>query len=132
MDVWEYFAQREAEARALSLGWNGDFWDMVGAEAGDKRGRLFGQFILSPRAFLAVNEIVVVVGNHVHREEYGYFLIIDGAEAWGEERDLSHHPAVHRHTSAAHVREDGTPISFRAAVEAAWREVSQLTDGEDE
>jgi hypothetical protein len=124
VDIWTYFAQREAEARDLSLGWDGDFWDMVAAEADNQRGRLFGTFVLMERAFLAVSESVVVQGSHIHREDYAYYLIIQGEEIWGEERDPTHSPAVHRH-SYGHVTEDSEPISFRAAAEKAWDEISR-------
>lgn len=47
------------------------------------------------------------------RSEYAYFLVVDGEEVWGEERDLSHDPAVHRHTTSDHTREPAKPIAFR-------------------
>jgi hypothetical protein len=37
---------------------------MVAAEAGERRGRLLGQFILTDKAFLAVHELVAVEGSH--------------------------------------------------------------------
>ncbi len=72
-----------------------------------------------------VSERVVVRGSRIHRDEYAYYLVIDGVEAWGYERDQSHDPAEHRH-----VGEDnptGKPwgaVSSREAVEIAWDEVS--------
>ena len=58
---------------------------MVAAEEGseDKRGRIFGAFALTEEIHLHVNEVVVVEGNHVHREEYGYYLLNEGVEVWG-------------------------------------------------
>jgi hypothetical protein len=99
---------------------------MFTEEAGSsgKRGRIFGRVWLTETIYLAIHEVVVVVDGHVHREEYGYYLIDNGEEVWGEERDLSHDPPVHRHTEG-HIREDAEPITFKAVVEKAWDEVSR-------
>jgi hypothetical protein len=67
---------------------------------------------------------VVVVDEHVHREEYAYYLIIDGDEICGYERDLSHDPPVHRHTEGHAEMLDAEPIPFKKFVELAWREIS--------
>jgi hypothetical protein len=67
-----------------------------------------------------------VEGNRVHREEYGCYLLNEGVEVWGEERDLSHEPAVHRHVGPNHAREVAEPISFRDAVERAWEDVARI------
>ncbi|HEX5174598.1 MAG TPA: hypothetical protein VFV91_10705 [Gaiellaceae bacterium] len=133
MDIWEYFTQREQQVRELSLYPTGDFWGGCAAEAGsnDLRGRIFDAYHLMGGVFLHVHEVVVVEGNHVHREEYGYFLVIDGEEIWGEERDPTHDPAVHRH-STGHVREDSEPISFKEAAERAWDEVSRRMESGEE
>jgi hypothetical protein len=127
VDVWTYFQQREKECRELSLEPIGDFNDMIAAEAGSagRRGRIFGAFALTEDAYIQVSEVVVVEDDHMHREEYGYFLIIDNNEVWGEERDLSHDPAVHRHIGPDHAREPSEPIAFRAAVERAWASVTE-------
>ena len=122
MDVWEYFLQRENEINALSLGLEKDFSDYCTAEAGtdDQRGKFLGNLILGENAFVSVSETVVVAEQgQIHREEYGYFLVIEGEEIWGYERDPSHNPAVHRH-SLGHTRHDADPISFRDAIEQAW------------
>lgn len=80
-----------------------------------------------PSAFLSVSETVVVTDEQsIHREEYAYYLIVDQVEVWGWERDLSHDPPVHRHVGPGHAREEADPISFRAAVELAWDEVTRL------
>jgi hypothetical protein len=134
MDVWTYFEQRESECASLSLVPEGRFAEMVREELGSDgmRGRLFGRFWLmdDPRAFLSVSELVIVTAeNTIHREEYGYFLVIDGEEVSGWERDLSHDPPVHRHTGSGHVREDAEPIAFRTAVELAWEEVTRRARG---
>jgi hypothetical protein len=128
LDVWAYFHQREREVRELSLGPDGDFWAMVAEEAGSggQRGRIFGRFILAEGAYLSVSEKVVVVEDHVHREEYAYFLIVDEVEIWGYERDSApDHAAqpVHRHVER-HAREPADRISFKEAVERGWAEVS--------
>jgi hypothetical protein len=126
-DIWTYFAQREREFADLSLFPEAPIGELFGEEAGSdgQRGTMFGRLRLTERSYLAVYETVVVVDDHIHREEYGYFLIVDGVEVWGEERDLSHDPPVHRHVEG-HVREDSEPIAFRAAVKCAWEDVSRI------
>jgi hypothetical protein len=128
VDVWTYFHQRERECDDLSLVPFGDFWDMVAAEEGseDKRGRIFGAFALTDEIVLHVSEVVVVENGHVHREEYGYYLVHNGIEVWGYERDLSHDPAVHRHVGSDHAHESAERISFAAVVELAWDEVTRI------
>ena len=78
---------------------------LFGEEEGPdrRRGRMFGRVHLAEHVYLAIHEVVVVVNDHVHREEYGYFLVIEGEEVWGEERDPTHDPAVHRHTGPGRV-----------------------------
>jgi hypothetical protein len=99
VDVWEYFQQKEAEHRDNSLVPDASSAEMFSEEegSGGKRGRIFGRLVLSERAYLSVHEVVVVENEHVHRETYGYFLVIDGAEAWGYERDPTHDPPEHGH-----------------------------------
>jgi hypothetical protein len=135
VDVWTYFEQRERECESLSLVPDGHYAETVSEEVGSDgmRGRVFGRFWMmdDPPAYLAVSEVVVVTENDViHREEYGYFLVIDGEEVRGWERDLSHDPAVHRHTGPGHDREDtAEPIAFRDAVEIAWEEITRRLGG---
>jgi hypothetical protein len=132
VDVFTYFEQKEREIKELSLFPDRDFWRMCAAERGsdDKRGRIFGRFWLTNNAYIQLHEVVVVRGRHVHREEYGYFLVIGGEEVRGSERDPSHDPPVHKHTGADHVREDAEPISFRKFVEEAWDELYELAPQE--
>jgi hypothetical protein len=133
MDVWTYFQQRERDCEDLSLHPFGDFWDMVAEEEGSegKRGRIFGAFAMTDEIHLHVSEVVVVKNDHIHREEYGYFLTNEGVEIFGEERDLSHDPAVHRHVGPDHERQASEPIAFREFVERAWDEVSRIHEHGD-
>jgi hypothetical protein len=127
MDVWEYFGQREREAESLSLSPFGPFVDMVAEEEGSdgQRGRMFGVFDVGAVVQLHVSELVVVEGNHIHREEYAYYLTSEGDEICGYERDPTHDPVEHRHTGPGHAREPWPPISFREVAELAWEEVSR-------
>jgi hypothetical protein len=127
VDVWTYFAQREQEAQELSLAPETDYSAMVGALAGsdDKRGRIFGHFILTEDAYLQVSELVVVEDDHVHREEYGYFLIIGGEEVFGFERDPTHDPPEHGHGLGHAQRREAGRTTFKAVVELAWEEVTR-------
>lgn len=119
MDVWEYFDSKRREISEASLTADEDL-QLIALEGSDgQRGRVWGRIGLSERTFLQVSERVVVRESGVHREEYGYFLIIDGAEIWGYERDLTHDPPVHRH-DRHHRRESCDPVSFKQALEMAW------------
>jgi hypothetical protein len=134
MDVWEYFAQREREFAGLSVAPDPRITEMFAEEAGSNgmRGRIFGTVFLAENAYLAISEKVVVRGNHIHREEYGYFLVVDDAEVWGYERDPSHEPAVHRHIGPDHSRHDNAePISFKKVVQLAWDDLSEWPPEDD-
>ncbi len=102
----------------------------VADEAGSKgqRGRLLGRVTLSDRAVISVHEVVTVRGAGIHREKYAYFLSIDGREIGGYERDPSHVPPEHRHCSedAPHKRSPAPAISFKAAMDEAWKYVAEL------
>lgn len=127
MDVWEYFASRERECAELSLYTDGDFSETCAAEEGSdgRRGIIFGNFALTERAYLAVSESVVVEGSGVHREEYSYYLVFDGMEMWGFDRDLSHNPVEHGHVGQDHTRVEAGRVTFREVVERAWDTVSE-------
>lgn len=127
MDVWTYFAQKEREFAELSLVADRETHEMFAEENGSdgRRGRVFGSVVLMEGAFIAISEVVVVRGNRIHREEYAYFLVIDGIEAWGYERDLSHRPPVHRHTEGHVQRLVAGPIAFKRVAEKAWEEVTR-------
>jgi hypothetical protein len=124
MDVWEYFVQKEREFADLSLTADRQSSDLFAEEAGSngQRGRIFGNLNLdSPvPAFLAVSELVVVEGNHVRREESGYFLVIKGVEIWGYERDLSPMTRLSIDTHKV-IRSGWKPIQFRSRRLPRWR-----------
>jgi hypothetical protein len=99
--VFDYADERQRECRELSL----DGSDIRAAEeagGGGQRGRLLGAAYMSEIAYIAVHELVVVEGEHVHRLEYAYYLVVDDEEIGGYERDPRHDPAEHRHCSHAH------------------------------
>ncbi len=76
---------------------------------------------MTERATLAISELVEVRSGHVHRLEYGYYLIIDGQEYCARDFDTVH--GYHGHT-IGHKRVEAGRISFKAAAEAAWEIVS--------
>lgn len=125
-NVWDYFEERERECKRLSL--SPDPEAAYVAELGDKRGRLIVKLDLSPRAYLAVNEVVVADDRgFVHRESYAYFLIIDESEYAGWERDPSHDPPEHGH-GPGHERIDVGRVTFKQAVEMSWEILSKEED----
>jgi hypothetical protein len=88
-------------------------------ESDGLRGRMFTRLGLSDRSFLQVNERVVIENGIKHRVSYAYYLVCDGAEVWGYERDPTHNVVEHRH-DANHDRFACEAISFREAAERAW------------
>lgn len=132
MDVWDYFEQRERECEQLGLSPVGSLEDMFSELAGSdgQRGRMFGRFELRPGAYLKVSELVVAsgeAGRDVHREEYAYFLAVDGREIWGRERDPSHNPAEHGH-GPNHAYVSAGRVSFKEAVAVAWDALKDYDD----
>jgi hypothetical protein len=122
MDVWTYFEQRERECDDMSV--SADDLIFTEEEGSDgRRGRILGTIDFTDEIYLQVSESVVVVGNHIRRIDYAYFVIVDGVEFWGFERDPSHDPAVHAH-GAGHTRLPSGPMAFKRVVELAWHEVS--------
>lgn len=83
--------------------------------------------MLTEHAFLQVHEVVEVANTGVHRLEYAYFVIYDGAELWGIERDPTHDPVLHQH-DRDHNRTPCDAISFKHALTKAWE---MVTDEEE-
>jgi len=121
VDIWEYFQQRDREVAEQSAAWDDDLGQPYAEEQGSngQRGRIFGRVVLSEHAFLAVNEAVEVQGSGVTRSVYAYYLVYDGVELCGEERDPTHTPPVHRH-DRNHKRYPSSVISFKEALTRAW------------
>jgi Family of unknown function (DUF6516) len=128
VDVWEYFQSRERECRELSLAPDEEFSKMCAEAEGSngQRGIFFGRLVLSERAFLSVYEIVQVTGTGIHRERYSYYLIIDGLEYWGYDRDPGHEPPIHRHTGTSHRRHPCRRMTFAEVAQQAWETVSAV------
>ena len=122
MDVWTYFDQRKRECEDNSL--SADDLAFSEEEGSDgRRGRILGHVRFTDEIYLQVSESVQVVGNHIRRVDYAYFLVVDGVEYFGLERDPSHNPPVHGH-GVGHKRIAAGPIAFKEVVKLAWREVS--------
>lgn len=134
MDVWEYFASRDRELGELSVVWDEVLYPYSAEMGSDgQRGMVFGRIDLTDQCFVSVHEVVQVKGSGVTREKYAYYLICDEQELWGEERDPTHNPAVHRH-NRNHDRYPSSVISFKDFVSRAWAMVSaeaELEGGED-
>ena len=128
MDVWDYFDRRERECERLSVTQDADIEPVYSALEGSngQRGRIVARLTLSDRAFISVSEFVTVgADGHVHREEYAYYLVVDGYEVEARERD--HYHGYHGH-GREHVRKAAGPISFKDFVEMAWNLISDLPD----
>jgi hypothetical protein len=59
---------------------------------------------------------------------YSYYLVIDGAEVWGYERDPGHNPPLHRHEGMSHSRHACRRVTFVETANLAW----QTTTAEEE
>ena len=118
---------RERECRELCLAPDTCFDDLFAEEdgSGGQRGIMWGRLVLSERAFLSVLELVVVVESGIHREEYSYYLIIDGYEVWGYDRDPDHDPPEHMHCGSDHTRDHAGRVTFCQVAEKAWETLSQ-------
>jgi hypothetical protein len=134
VDVYEYFATRERECQELSLVPDTAIEDLFAEEEGSngQRGIMWGRLALSERAFLSVLETVVVRGSGIHRERYSYYLIFDGVEIWGYDRDPLHDPKEHMHEGLSHDRKRSGPVIFKDIAEKAWERVSELEESTPE
>ena len=127
MDVWAYVAERRRECDELSLG-NVEVHVAAELGEGDRRGRVIGTAYLREHAYVRFHEIVIIEGEHIHREKYAYYLTVDGREIGGYERDPTHPVPEHRHCSHRDGHGPGQPcdrISFKDAVAEAWEWLSR-------
>ena len=132
-NVYEHFQAREHYCREMSLVPESSFEELFSEEIGSegRRGVMWGNLVLTENAFLNVFEYVVVDGDGDgewggawdHREEYSYFLLIDGVEVWGYDRDLVYSPADRGHTGRDRRRVPAARVSFKGVVQNAWRSV---------
>jgi hypothetical protein len=130
--LWEYFEQKRAEFRRLSLGAsNAELDDMFSTDlaSGDRSGRIDGVLYLDQGAYVAVLERVHLTDDgRPHRIRYAYFLIVDGVgEIVGYERDPTHDPAEHRHLPG-HARQPWPAVSFVEAVTDFWNRLATLRE----
>lgn len=100
-----------------------DFMFAAEPASNDLRGQVFGHVTLTDDAYLQVTEVVVIEDGVPHREEYHYFLVIEGVEIFGFERDPTHDPPVHSH-GREHAGSECEPITFNGAMEMAWRAIT--------
>lgn len=128
MDIWDYFERRERECDSQSLipseTLPTQYLELKGSNG--TMGRIIARLEMSERASIAVMERVQILDeSHSHRLEYSYFLIFDGEEVYGRERDPTHDPAEHGHRRD-HVRESAGRVTFTEFAETAWEIVSDL------
>jgi hypothetical protein len=120
--VEEYMADRRRECDEMSLYPHQASVYAVDASSSGRRGRIILRLNMTERAFMEVHELVECQGNHVHRLNYGYYLVIDGQEYWARDFDDIH--GYHGHT-LDHKRVAAGRVTFKEAVEMAWEIVSQ-------
>lgn len=97
-------------------------------ESDGQRGRIEAFLGLTATSYMKVSEwLVVDDSGRVQRESYSYALILDGAFAYGWERDPDTHPEcpVHEHGPAPERnRTPSSEISLPAALREAWEMIS--------
>lgn len=127
MDVWDYFdrVERECDDRSLR-GVEMTYSAVKGSN--DQEGRILGalSFELDDvcTALLHVAERVRIEDDRPNVFEYAYFLVVDGVEFGGWEIDLSHDPAVHRHTRDHRESLEAEPTTLPRMIDWAWVQVS--------
>jgi hypothetical protein len=118
-----FIATRQRECDDKGVAPDGDLWEMAAEEAGSSplRCRLLGRFTFpGTNAYLKVHEVFeFTTSNRIHRIKYAYFLVVDGHEVWGYERDPTHVPAEHFHDSS-HAPTPHPRISFKEACQRGW------------
>jgi len=121
VDIHLYGQQRRRECGELSL--EGSNISAAEEEGNDQRGRLLGAAYLDEHAVLHAHEVVVIEDDTPHRIKYACYLVVDGDEIGGYERDPIHEPAAEHFHCGEHVP-GGVPhptVSFKEAAEHAWR-----------
>ena len=131
MDIWEYFLQKETEFRSFSLtpandrGYAGMFF--ADSENEDRRGRILGGLDLTHPARIEISEQTEIIdASYAHRLSYSYYLVVDGAEVWGYDRDPTHPIPEHRHSGPEHG--DGEAwdrVTFGEVAQEAWDYVTE-------
>lgn len=121
MDVWDYFEDRRAELTGYAA-------DELSFEAlpGDEEGRLHGDLTLADNAYLKVFQWAEVRAGRLDVVEYAYWLIVDGAEVRGWDKDPKKHPdqPVHGHVRRGPDRElqrvPADEVSLVKVLDLAW------------
>ena len=115
-DVWEYFDQRRRECRDLSVAEGDlDYYEEEGS--GGQWGHVVGNITLSDVAYLSVHEVVRVEDGHAHREEYGYFLVIEG---WRSGARSATPCMTHRSTATVAAMSATTQNQSRSRLPSSW------------
>lgn len=126
MSIEKFIDTRERECIEVGVEPAQSLWKMTAVEKASSpvRGRLVGHFTFPGfDAYLQVHELFeFVTEERITRLEFGYFLIVEGREVWGYERDPNHDPAEHFHDGTRH-QPGGMPhpaISFKEACQRGW------------
>ncbi len=128
MDIWDHFENRKREFESFSVSPD----DLVCEAAPDGlSGRIDAKLGLSERVYLSLRERVVIRGGAAVIEKYAYYLIVDGAEAWGEDKAPDHEVAIHGHVGPDHRRVASSEVTLSETLERAWRDPAELYADED-
>jgi Family of unknown function (DUF6516) len=129
--IYDYFEQLRPKYKTLSSGGVSDAdLDVMFQARRDGQGGLIDAILhLDENAFIHVFERVELVDGRPHRLRYSYYLIVDGAERRGYDRDPTHEPAEHRH-GEGHEMEPWEAVSFDEVAEEFWDILSQIRSEE--
>jgi hypothetical protein len=130
-DIWNYFVERE---RTLKGGSALEEIE-VGIAPDDQSGTLKAKASLRADteldAYLKVFERAALnESGQVEVVKYSYYLIVNGAETRGWDKDPKHDPPVHGHIGVDHKWTEAPEVSLDKALDLAWDEVQLWAEGE--
>jgi hypothetical protein len=86
----------------------------------ERRGRIRGRIGFTERTFLQVSEQIAICDGAPVRRSYAYYLVIDGIDVWGHDKDPGHDPAIHRHDRGHLHRYPDQERTLREMLEKGW------------
>jgi hypothetical protein len=129
MDIWDYFEDRESDL----IGASTSIDDLRFEAVDDERGRIRGNVTLRADSYLSVYlkvfEWIECQSGRCEVVEYSYYLIINGVEHFGFDKDPGHTDMpVHGHVGRDHTRVEADDLTLAAVLELAWDELTLVEE----
>jgi len=121
LDISNYLSEREHKL-SKTLGLPIDEMNFELALDGQSA-RMWGNITLTDEVSLSVRERIELVDGRAHIVKYSYYIIVDGAEARGFDKEPTHNPPVHGHIGPNHAWTQAPEITLEAALDRCWDEV---------